>query len=75
MAKATAQTPEATALKPDALARVAEEAVADAAALDERLAGATTPFVVRGLVAEWPLVRAGQQSGGAARAYLVAPAA
>ena len=54
-----------------ALPRVAEEALASADALDTRLAGATTPFVVRGLVADWPLVQAGRESGAAARAYLL----
>ena len=53
------------------LARVPEAAVADAAALDEVLRGATRPFVVRGLVADWPLVEAGRRSGAEARAYLV----
>ena len=53
------------------IARVAEEAVAPGAALDARLTGATTPFVIRGLAAGWPLVDAGRQSGGAAREYLL----
>lgn len=52
------------------LPRVAEEAVA-AADLDARLAGADRPFVVRGLAADWPLVRAGLQGGDAARQYLL----
>jgi hypothetical protein len=52
------------------LPRVAEEVLAPAA-LDARLAGADQPFVVRGLAADWPLVRAGLESADAARAYLV----
>lgn len=45
--------------------------MADAAALDALLRQSDTPFVVRGLVADWPLVAAGQQSAQAARDYLV----
>ena len=56
-----------------ALPRVAEEAVA-ADALDARLKDARTPFVVRGLAADWPLVRAARESGAAARAYLTSHA-
>lgn len=52
-----------------ALPRVAEEVVAPDA-LDARLKGAREPFVVRGLAADWPLVKAAQDSGAAARAYL-----
>ena len=52
------------------LPRIAEEAVFPAA-LDARLAGADRPFVVRGLAADWPLVKAGLESADAARAYLV----
>lgn len=54
-----------------AAAQVAEIAVVDAADLDARLRGADQPFVVRGLVADWPLVRAGRQSAEAARDYLL----
>jgi len=54
-----------------ALRPVAEEQVA-ASALDARLHDARTPFVVRGLVADWPLVKAGLDGGAAARAYLLA---
>jgi hypothetical protein len=50
--------------------RVAEEPVS-AADIDDRLKQADAPFVVRGLVADWPLVKAGLESGGAARAYLL----
>lgn len=53
---------------------VAECPVADAAALDHLLRGARQPFVVRGLVADWPLVRAAQASAREARAYLLARA-
>lgn len=59
---------------PGALAGVAavpEVAVADAAALDAQLRAATAPFVVRGLVRDWPLVQAGLESGRAARNYLL----
>lgn len=63
----------AEAMVPEHLPRVVEEAVR-AAALADRLAGATTPFVVRGLAADWPLVQAGRQGAGAARAYLAARA-
>ena len=52
-------------------APIREVAVADAAALDRLLAEATEPFVVRGLIADWPLVQAGRESGKAARAYLL----
>jgi len=55
-----------------ALLPVPEERVADAAALDRLLADATEPFVIRGLVADWPLVRAAKRSGRAARDYLLA---
>ena len=58
---------EATAF--DRLARVAEEPVTPDA-LAERLVGATTPFVVRALAADWPLVTVGRSSADAARAYL-----
>lgn len=53
------------------LAAVAEVAVVSAAELDARLRSADTPFVVRGLVADWPLVDAGRRSGSEARAYLL----
>src|SRR4051812_20785870 len=51
-------------------ARVAEERVS-AAKLDARLRQADAPFIVRGLIADWPLVRAGLESGAAARTYLL----
>jgi hypothetical protein len=53
------------------LARVPEVRVVDAADLDARLQGADTPFVVRGLVKDWPLVEAGRRSSREARAYLL----
>lgn len=51
-------------------ARVAEERVGKGD-LDVRLKGARTPFVIRGLVANWPLVEAGRISGREARDYLL----
>ncbi len=53
------------------LAAVPETRVADAADLDRRLRAADRPFVVRGLVADWPLVAAARHSGRAARDYLL----
>lgn len=50
---------------------IAEVEVADTAALDRLLREAKAPFVVRGLVADWPLVQAAEQSSQAARDYLV----
>ena len=50
---------------------VPERVVADAAALDAALRTADRPFVVRGLVANWPLVQAGRRSAAAARRYLL----
>lgn len=50
---------------------VPEFRVADAAELDRRLREASEPFIVRGLVADWPLVQAGRRSGADARAYLL----
>lgn len=50
---------------------VEEREAADAAALDAFLQGARAPFVIRGLVADWPIVRAGLVSARAAREYLV----
>lgn len=52
----------------DGLPPVAE--LADAAALERSLAETDAPFVVRGLVAGWPLVAAGQAGPAATRAYL-----
>jgi len=53
------------------LAGVPEATVANAAELDELLRGATQPLVIRGLVADWPLVQAGRQSARDARDYLL----
>ena len=54
-----------------AIPTVMERQVTDSAALDALLTGARTPFVVRKLVADWPLVKAGLQSPRAARTYLL----
>lgn len=54
-----------------ALARVPEIAVANPRELDEQLLRADRPFVVRQLVADWPLVVAGRKSGREARDYLL----
>ena len=40
--------------------------------LSEHALASDTPFVVRGLAVDWPLVQAGRQSGQAARDYLLA---
>ena len=53
------------------VAHVPEVAVADAAELDARLRRTSTPFIVRGLVADWPLVAAGRTSAREARDYLL----
>jgi hypothetical protein len=53
------------------LARIPEVAIDDPAALDAQLRAATGPFVVRGLVADWPLVQAGRQSARDARDYIL----
>jgi hypothetical protein len=53
-----------------AIPAVPERVVADAAALDAALVAADRPFVIRGLVEDWPLVAAGRQSPRAARDYL-----
>jgi Cupin-like domain len=55
------------------LPRVAEEKLAPEA-LAQRVTGATAPFVVRGLAADWPLVAAGRKRAGAARDWLAAHA-
>ena len=61
---------DAAPTSPAALRPVAEERIA-ASELDERLTHVRAPFVARGLIADWPLVRAGLDSGAAARAYLL----
>ncbi|KQU48300.1 cupin [Sphingomonas sp. Leaf339] len=52
------------------LPRVRQVVIDDAATLDRTLREASEPFVVRGLVADWPVVRAGRQSARAARDYI-----
>ena len=54
-----------------ALAHVPEVEVTDAADLDAKLRAADWPFVVRGLVSDWPLVAAGRSSPEAARETLL----
>ncbi len=54
----------------DNLPRVTEAEVA-LADLDARLASASTPFLVRNLASNWPLVQAGREGSAAARAYLL----
>ena len=49
---------------------VAEKHVA-AGELDALLTNSRRPFVVRGLLADWPLVKAGLDGGAVARAYLL----
>lgn len=51
--------------------QVAVRDVADAATLSDVLEGNPEPFIVRGLVKDWPLVQAGLQSPRAARQYLL----
>ena len=63
--------PAAAPVDPPAPAPIEEITIADAAELDRRLRAATAPFVVRGLVADWPLVQAGRRSGRDARDYLL----
>ena len=53
------------------LAAVPEVAVANMAELDARLRTTDKPFVVRGLVKDWPLVETGRRSSRDARAYLL----
>ncbi len=47
---------------------IPERSVADPAALDAMLRETEAPFVVRGLVRDWPLVQAGLRSADAAPA-------
>ena len=54
-----------------ALPHVPERVIADAAELDAVLRTADRPFLVRGLIADWPLVQAGQRSAAEARHYLL----
>lgn len=62
---------DADALRDLVPAAIREVSVADPAELDRLLREASAPFVVRGLVADWPLVKAGLRSGAAARAYIL----
>src|SRR3546814_7282368 len=55
----------------DRLARVPEREWKKGAGLDALLKEAREPFVLRGLVADWPLVAAGRESARAARRYLL----
>ncbi len=55
----------------DRLAKVSEREWDKGARLDALLQGAREPFVLRGLVADWPLVAAGKRSGQHARRYLI----
>ncbi len=52
------------------MAEVREITVDGPADLDLHLREATTPFIVRGLIADWPMVQAGRQSSRAARDYI-----
>lgn len=52
-------------------APIDELAISGPAELDAALRVAKAPFVVRGLVRDWPLVRAGLRSGREARAYIL----
>jgi len=54
-----------------ALAPIPEVRLSGPEALDAQLRGAKQPFVVRGLVKDWPLVEAGRKSGRDARDYLL----
>jgi len=53
------------------LARIQEVAIDTPAALDAQLRAAKGPFIVRGLVADWPLVQAGRRSARDARDYIL----
>jgi hypothetical protein len=53
------------------LTPVPEVPAVPAGELDGRLREADKPFVIRGLVADWPLVEAGRKSGHEARGYLL----
>ena len=55
----------------DRLARVPERDWDKGAGLDALLEGARKPFVLRGLVADWPLVQAGRRSARDARQHLL----
>ena len=53
------------------LPAVVERDAATPEALHQLLHGARVPFVIRGLVSDWPLVRAGRSSAREARSYLL----
>lgn len=53
------------------VAPIDEVTVAGPSELDAALRAAKAPFVVRGLVRDWPLVEAGLRSGREARAYIL----
>jgi len=53
------------------LPAIAEVTAATATELDAHLRTADKPFVVRGLISDWPLVEAGRQSAREARDYLL----
>ncbi|MHA6719997.1 cupin-like domain-containing protein [Sphingomonas sp. RS6] len=55
----------------EAMPCVREVVAGDAGALDAELRAAREPIVLRGLVADWPLVAAARDGGAAARAYLL----
>ncbi|MGY4397155.1 hypothetical protein ACVWZA_002346 [Sphingomonas sp. UYAg733] len=55
----------------NALTQVPEVRVSGAADLDAQLRAADRPFVIRGLVSDWPLVAAGRKSARDARDYLL----
>jgi hypothetical protein len=55
----------------DRLARVPERDWRGAGGLDALLDGAREPFVMRGLVEDWPLVATGRRSAREARRYLL----
>jgi hypothetical protein len=52
-------------------APIDELTISGPAGLDAALRTAKAPFVVRGLVRDWPLVQAGMRSGREARAYIL----
>ena len=54
-----------------ALAPVPEVTIAGGDDLDARLRAEKRPFIVRGLIADWPLVEAGRRSARDARDYLL----
>ena len=57
--------------RPATPAPVPEIAIGEAGELDRHLRSSREPFVVRGLVADWPLVEAGRKSGRQAREHLL----